>query len=314
MKKTLCFFGKKRKTVQSYRQPVRFFSLFAVHARFYSESAMTLTEYRIQTALFGGPLDLLLHLVRRHEVDVCEISMARITSDFQGFFSSSAHPDYELASDFAVVASTLLEIKSQEVLPRDQPAEIEDTAEATEDGSDLIARLMQYRRYRDAAARLEERGEEWLERYPRLTRHRPTASRDHSEDRIREVELWDLVSALTRIVRIPDVQQTIAIRMDETPMSVFQEKIRERLLTEERVTFSSFFAGEKIQARIVGIFLAILELIRHEGYRALQPVDYDEIWILAPLADAASLIQPPSTHSASAPAPSSVLSQYGGSR
>lgn len=275
---------------------------------------MTLAEYRIETAWFGGPLDLLLHLVRRHEVDVCEISMARIATDFDGFFSTLAHPDFDLASDFAVVASTLLEIKSQEVLPRDQPAETEDQPEATEDSSDLIARLMQYRRYRDAAAQLEERGEEWLERYPRLSRHRPVAGRDHAEDRIREVELWDLVSALTRIVRIPDMQQTIAIRMDETPMAVFQEQIRDRLLTEERVAFSSFFIGEKIQARIVGIFLAILELIRHEGYRALQPVDYDEIWILAPLADASPLANPPASHSAAHSAPASVLSRQGGSR
>jgi len=246
---------------------------------------MTLTEYRLETDLFGGPLDLLLHLVRRHEIDVCEVSMARITNDFDVFFSTHSNPDFELAGDFAVVASTLLEIKSREVLPQEPVAEADEPDDTSEDGSDLVARLMQYRRYCDAAAQLEERGEEWLERYPRLTRHRPTASRDYAEDRIREVELWDLVSALARIVQIPDVQQTIAIRMDETPMSVFQEQIRERLLTEERVAFSCFFAGEKIQARIVSIFLAILELIRHEGYRALQPLDYDEIWILPPPAD-----------------------------
>jgi segregation and condensation protein A len=70
--------------------------------------------------------------------------------------------------------------------------------------------------------------------------------------------------------------------MDETPMSVFQEQIRERIDKEGRVSFSAFFAGEKIQSKIVGIFLAILELIRHEGYRAEQPVDFDEIWILSP--------------------------------
>ncbi|MFM7036125.1 MAG: segregation and condensation protein A [Planctomycetaceae bacterium] len=253
---------------------------------------MTLTEYRLETDLFGGPLDLLLHLVRRHEIDVCEVSMARITNDFDVFFSTHSNPDYELAGDFAVVASTLLEIKSREVLPQEPVAEADEPDDTSEDGSDLVARLMQYRRYCDAAAQLEERGEEWLERYPRLTRHRPTSSRDYAEDRIREVELWDLVSALARIVQIPDVQQTIAIRMDETPMSVFQEQIRERLLTEERVAFSCFFAGEKIQARIVGIFLAILELIRHEGYRALQPLDYDEIWILPPPADFTQVTSP----------------------
>ncbi len=289
LKKTARFFGEKWKTVQSYRSAARFFSIFAGQSRFGFETEMTLTEYRIETELFGGPLDLLLHLVRRQEIDVCEVSMARIATDFDVFFSTHANPDFELAGDFAVVASTLLEIKSREVLPREQIPEAEDPEDTSEDGSDLVARLMQYRHYRDAAAQLEERGEEWLERYPRLTRHRPTASRNYAEDRIREVELWDLVSALARIVHIPDVQQTIAIRMDETPMSVFQEQIRERLLTEERVAFSSFFVGEKVQARIVGIFLAILELIRHEGYRARQPLDYDEIWILAPLADSTEL-------------------------
>jgi segregation and condensation protein A len=244
---------------------------------------MLLSEYRLETPNFGGPLDLLLHLVRRHEVDICEFALAKVIGEFDGWFGTIAHPDYEMAGDFAVVASTLLEIKSQEVLPREHIEETEKPETEEADGSDLVARLMQYRRYRNAAALLEQRGEEWIERYPRLSSHRPSASRDYSEDRIREVELWDLVSALSRIVRIPDVQQTIAIRMDETPMSFFQEQIRDRLLTEERVAFSSFFAGEKIQARIVGIFLAILELIRHEGYRAVQPLDFDEIWILAPV-------------------------------
>jgi segregation and condensation protein A len=243
---------------------------------------MLLSEYRIETPAFGGPLDLLLNLVRRHEVDICEFAMAKVAGDFQSFFSGLTEPDYEFAGDFAVVASTLLELKSQAVLPSDQPEESDPDQPTEEDDSDLVARLMQYRRYRNAAALLEQRGEEWIERYPRLSRHRPAAARDYSEDRIREVELWDLVSALTRIVRIPDVQQTIAIRMDETPMAFFQDQIRERLLAEERVAFSAFFANEKVQARIVGIFLAILELIRHEGYRAVQPLDFDEIWIRPP--------------------------------
>ena len=92
------------------------------------------------------------------------------------------------------------------------------------------------------------------------------------------------MSALSRIVRIPNLEKEIAIRMDETPMSVFQEKIRDRIQIEGRVAFSSFFEGEKIQSRIVGIFLAVLELIRHEGYRSEQPFDFDEIWVLPPRA------------------------------
>ncbi|MDA1230327.1 MAG: segregation/condensation protein A [Planctomycetota bacterium] len=247
---------------------------------------MTLTEYRIDTGLFTGPLDLLLYLVRKTEIDVCAVSLAKITRDFVAYIEVLAFLDFDLIGDFVVVASTLLEIKSNEILPT-QIAVIEDSDEE-DSGSDLIMRLMEYRRYKEASKLLDERASEWLERYPRLSSDRPVVKRDHSEDRIREVELWDLVSALSRIVRMPDIEREFTIRMDETPMSVFQEQIRDRIAAEGRVAFSTFFAGEKIQSRIVGIFLAILELIRHEHYCSEQPIDFGEIWIHAPRKNAAT--------------------------
>jgi len=246
---------------------------------------MMLAEYRVDTGLFAGPVELLLYLVKRQEIDICDLSMSRIADEVATWFEQSSVPDFEVLGDFVVVGSALLEIKSREVLPAEAEAEAAD--EVTEDSdNDLVRRLMQYRRYKEAAKQLEDHAAEWMERYPRLSRHRPAAARDASEDRIREVEIWDLVSALARIVQIPDLQKTIAVRMDETPMSVYQEQIRERILQEGRAAFSSFFTGEKNQSRIVGIFLAILELVRHEGYRAEQPLDFDEIWILSPVARA----------------------------
>ncbi|MEQ9409265.1 MAG: segregation/condensation protein A [Fuerstiella sp.] len=244
---------------------------------------MTLMDFRVDLGQFGGPLDLLLYLVRRQELDICTISLSRITRDFQQFLDVLELLDYDLLGDFVVVASTLLEIKSREVLPKPEEAVEEEVVEET--SSDLIAQLMQYKRYKEAARSLDDRASEWLERYPRLSDDRPDEKRDRSIDRIREVELWDLVSALARIVRLPEVAQETSIRMDETPISVHQDRIRKRLATEESVAFSSFFEGEKLQSRIVGIFQAILELIRHEDYRALQPEMYGEIWVLPPIAD-----------------------------
>ncbi len=241
---------------------------------------MILTDYRIDLNQYAGPLDLLLYLVRRHEVDICTISISRITADFQQYLEVLQLLDFDFIGEFVVVASTLLEIKSREVLPTQQ--EVPDEESEEESSSGLIARLLDYRRYKEAAGLLEDRASEWLERYPRLSSDRPEAPRDRSEDKIREVELWDLVSALSRIVRIPNVDRESCIRMDETPIGVFQERIRTQVLEEGRAAFSSFFDGEKIQSRIAGIFLAILELIRHEEYRAEQPVDFGEIWILPP--------------------------------
>lgn len=241
---------------------------------------MTLTDYRIDADQYGGPLDLLLYLVRRHEVDVCTISLAKITADFQAYIAVLEFLDFDLIGEFVVVASTLLEIKSRELLPVAPEAE-DDTAE-DEGGSDLIGRLLAYRRYKEATRTLEERASDWLERYPRLSSDRPQQQRDRSEDKIRQVELWDLVSALSRVVRIPAADKLGHVRMDETPIGVFQERIRTQVLAEGRAAFSSFFDGEKISSRIAGIFLAILELIRHEDYRAEQPMDFGEIWILPP--------------------------------
>ena len=246
---------------------------------------MTLAEYRVELGRFGGPLDLLVYLVRRHEMDICTISLAKVTRDFQQYLEVLELLDLDLVGDFIVVASTLLEIKSREVLPQPEEVLAEDE-NVDETSSDLIAQLLQYKRYKNAARNLDDRASEWLERYPRLSEDRPDVKRDHSADRIREVELWDLVSALGRIVRIPEVERTTSIRMDETPIAVFQDRIRKRLATEEQVAFSSFFEGEKLQSRIVGIFQAVLELIRHERYRAQQPVMYGEIWVLPPAVSA----------------------------
>ncbi len=241
----------------------------------------TLADYRVELGYFGGPMDLLLYLVRRHELDICQISLTKVTRDFQSFLDVIELLDLELMGDFVVVASTLLEIKSREVLP--QP-EIEEQDEVIEESdSELIGQLLQYKKYKEAAQKLDSRASDWLERYPRLSDDRPDFKRDRSLDRIREVELWDLVSALGRIVKLPDVAEATTMKLDETPISVFQDRIRKQIQLEGRAAFSSFFDGEKFQSRIVGIFQAILELIRHEAYRAEQDSVFSDIWVLPPL-------------------------------
>ena len=243
---------------------------------------MNLSDYKVDTGYFGGPLSLLLHLVRRHELDICRVSLSRLTSEFSDHLEVLKLLDLELIGDFIVVAATLLEIKSREVLPKQEETDDEETLEEDLAGSELIQRLLEYRRYRSAAVQLEDQAAEWLERYPRLSDDRPPKLGERLPDRVRGVEIWDLVSALARLVRIPSVEQT-TIRRDETPLGVHQDRIRQRLLDSERAAFSSFFEGEKNQSRIVGIFQAILELIRHEHYRAVQQGDSGEIWILAPV-------------------------------
>lgn len=241
----------------------------------------TLSDYRVDAGIFGGPMDLLLHLVRRHELDICRISLARITSEFSEQLTVLQLLDLDLIGDFIVVASTLLEIKSREVLPAAEPEAVDEVEEELA-GNELIQRLLEYKRFKNAAGLLDNRAAQWLERYPRLSDDRPETTTTRAPDRVRGVEIWDLVSALVRIVRIPNAVEHTTIRMDETPMAVHQDRIRRQLAGQERAAFSSFFDGERNQSRIVGIFQAVLELIRHEQYRAVQDNSGGEIWILPP--------------------------------
>ena len=241
--------------------------------------------YRVELDIFSGPLDLLLYLVRRNELDILDLPIARITAGFLEYLEVLQLIDLDLAGDFVVMASTLMEIKSRSILP--QPEDEEPAHADAADGprSDLIRQLLQYKKYRDAARALEERAAAWQERYPRLSSDRPGETQSAATDRIRDVELWDLVSALGRILKAQAVESHAKIRYDETPIAVHIERIGRRVLAERRVAFSSFFEGEDDRSRIVGVFLAILELLRHHGYRAEQPLDYGEIWVLPPAED-----------------------------
>ena len=242
---------------------------------------MAVDEYRIELDVYSGPLDLLLYLVRRQEIDIYLVRLAEITDQFLEFLDVLEVLDLDLAGDFAVTASTLLEIKSRLALPQQE----DDDDEVTEDecNSELVRKLLEYKQYRDSAAALSDHAASWQERYPRLSNDRPRQGRDPASDRIREVELWDLVSALSRILKRPDVKIERTIRYDERTIGAWQDRIRERIAEHGHVAFSAFFEGEDLRSRIVGIFLAILELIRHHGYRADQPVEFGEIRILPPL-------------------------------
>ncbi len=243
-------------------------------------------DYRVQLELFSGPMDLLLYLVRRNEVAATALPIARIADQFQEFMKVLEFLDLDLVGEFLVMASTLMEIKSREVLP--QTAQETDAADETEvTHSELISRLLEYKKYKDAATALEQRAVEWQERYPRLHDDRPVIGRDHAADPIREVELWDLVSALSRVLQKKVVEETRSIRYDDTPISTYVEQIGERVRREERVAFTSLFAGTNLRSKIIGLFLAVLELLRHHGFRAEQPIDYGEIFILPPAAEVA---------------------------
>lgn len=241
--------------------------------------------YRVELDLFTGPLDLLLYLVRRDEVDIVDLPIARITQQFHEFLDVLQQLDLDLIGDFVVMASMLVEIKSRSVLPAQEetPEEPLLTGANGDPRSDLIRQLLEYKQFKEAATALEEQALQWQERYPRLSDERPSTGKNPAADRIKEVELWDLVSALGRILKRHDVEANSTIRYDETPIQTYVEQIGAHVRATGGVPFTSLFDEQTIRSKIIGMFLAVLELIRHHNFRCEQSADFEEIHLLPPL-------------------------------
>ena len=233
-------------------------------------------DFRVQLDTFRGPLDLLLYLVRKHEVEVADLPIALITEQYLAHLEVLQTLDVNAVGDFLDVASTLIEIKSQMVLPRG--GEITEPWDDPRDA--LVERLLEYKKYKDAASMLDERSRDWQQHYPRLASDLAPREVNPADQPIREVELWDLVSALGRILRDSQAVRPATIVYDETPIQVYMQRIHRRLVEEQRAAFSEMFAPGMHKSAIVGVFLAILELVRHHSVRTEQNELHGEIWIV----------------------------------
>jgi len=226
--------------------------------------------------MFSGPLDLLWYLVRRHELDVLDIPIALVTEQYLELITVLEVIDVNAVGDFLELATRLMEIKSKQVLPRQE----EEAEEEIEDPRhDMVQRLLEYKKYKDAASMLEDRARDWQQRFSRQVNDLPTSRLDPAEQPIQEVELWDLVSAFARVVRSSESASSPSIRYDDTPIEIYMNRIRERLATESRIAFTSLFEQDMDRSHMVGIFLAILELIRHHHAQVEQDDLFSEIWV-----------------------------------
>ncbi|PQO43779.1 segregation and condensation protein A [Blastopirellula marina] len=234
-------------------------------------------KFKVDIDVYRGPLDLLLYLVRKHEIDIRDIPIAMITEQYVVFLEILQQMDVDAAADFLEMASTLVEIKSKMLLPGVEADEelIDDPREQ------LVERLLEYKRFKDAAGLLDDQGRAWNRRFARLSDDLPPRRIDPAQQPIHEVELWDLVSALTRIVRDNKTVQPTNIVYDDTPIRVYMQRIHQRIVEEESVSFTSMFEGAVHKTVIIGLFLAVLELVRHCGVLAQQPEPHGEIYLTA---------------------------------
>lgn len=269
-------------------------------------------DYQVRLSAFEGPLDLLLFLIRRAEVDIHDIPISEITGQYLRTISGANDLDVEQAGEFLVMAATLVEIKSRMLAPVPEGVDASDPLAPSEAGEDprrdLVRQLLAYQRFRSAADGLDRLRSEYARRWP-ASGHADAPAEDGAprewtpEDLdLGDVHVLDLLEAFERLsaavdfTRLGDHQVT----WDDTPIGLHQDDLIDRLSrsVERRMTLQSVFEGRSRLDRI-GLFLALLELAREQRVRVRQERPEDPIEL--ELRDAPVAPQAPTASSSAAP-------------
>jgi segregation and condensation protein A len=233
-----------------------------------------MADYRVNLDIFAGPLDLLLYLVRKEEVDIYDIPIARITDQYIRYIELLKSFDIDLAGDFLVMAATLMQIKSAMLLPKAQSDQFQDD-DLSDPRRELIRQLLEYKKFKDAANLLNAVADEQKERFPRpgtiVELLKPDAE---PEIDIEQVSIWDLLEAFDLVCKATGTAGDIRSIKDDTPIDLYQIEILHRLQTEGPMTFERIFESRTNRVVMIGLFLALLELIREKLAWVEQASDF----------------------------------------
>jgi segregation and condensation protein A len=253
-----------------------------------------MSEYKVKFEVFEGPLDLLLYLIKKEEVDIYEVNLTKLATQFIEYVDVMRMLDLDIAGEFLVMASTLMYIKSRELLPKDQQVQAEEEEEGEDPRWELIRQLVEYKKFKDAAAELQVRELEMENIFPRkpgkfeVEVDRPAARP--------EVSLFDLINAVNAVLK--------RVNQRDDPRDIFEDKwsVSEKIeqlviLISEKpsLKFSALFEGATNRSEIVCTFLALLELIRMKQLVCVQSEDFGDIEIAKAPPQPATIVGPEPT-------------------
>jgi segregation and condensation protein A len=246
-----------------------------------------MSEYKVQFEVFEGPLDLLLYLIKKEEVDIYAVNLTKLATQFIEYVELMRQFDLEVAGEFLVMASTLMYLKSRELLPVEQQAVVEGEEEEGEDPRwELIRQLVEYKKFKDAAAQLQVLETRQENVYP----HVPAKLEFPAEPASGKPEagIFDLLNAVSGILkRFADKESsTRQIYEDKWTVSEKMELVRGLIAERGAVRFSELFATAANRAEVICTFLALLELIRLKQLACIQTEPFAEIKISSALTPA----------------------------
>jgi segregation and condensation protein A len=225
-------------------------------------------DYRVQTDVYNGPMDLLLYLIRRDEIDIYDIPISRITQQYLQFVDTLKAIDPNVAGEFLVMAAVLMEIKSRLLLPR-PPAEEGQDEDLSDPRMELVRQLLEYKKYKDASLELGAAAQAAAMRWPRLPYH-PAPAEPGIVD-LEEVQIWDLVAVFNKLMAsIGAGAATHDVVFDDTPIALHAADILDQLQAESgELGFEAIFGG-RTKVEMIGLFLALLELMRQKRVKVAQ--------------------------------------------
>jgi segregation and condensation protein A len=266
-----------------------------------------MAEYKVQFEVFEGPLDLLLYLIKKEEVDIYEVNLTKLATQFIEYIDMMRVFDLEVAGEFLVMASTLMYIKSRELLPVDQQVAVEGEDEGEDPRWELIRQLVEYKKFKDAAAQLQTLEARQENIFPRLPGKLDFESAVPATKP--EVGIFDLLAAVNGVLQRFKKREGDAREIFEDKWSVSEkiESILQILSGRGSVRFAELFEAAASRSEVICTFLALLELIRLKQLVCAQPEPFAEIEICR--AVPAATVPPPETPAEAPPVPAENISQ-----
>jgi segregation and condensation protein A len=251
-----------------------------------SESDIPEDLYKVRLENFYGPLDLLLHLVREHELEISTISISTVAEQYIAFIEALKDLDLDIAGEFLFTASTLMVIKSRNLLPPEVDEDEDDFGEEIEEdpGFELIQRLLEYKQYKDRSILMAELSKIRAKRFSR-PRIRFDEALDDEDDDLVQLDIWEIVSHWARISSEIQHQDRTTILYTDIPIETFMESILSRITSGERVSFKALLKGSRDRGVVIGNFLAILELGKQRQITLAQSDDGGDILLGEPDAE-----------------------------
>jgi segregation and condensation protein A len=267
-----------------------------------------LEAYPVKLENFEGPLDLLLHLIKKHELNIYDIPIALITAQYLDYLNLMEELNLDVAGEFLVMAATLIHIKSRMLLPRPAPEQEDDEEDPREA---LVRRLIEHQKFKAAAEMLHEketvRSAQWMRPEGAIA---PIASGQDREPEL-EVDLFSLITAFRAVVQRAKQRPKVVVPGEQIPIEARIDQLLDRLSETDACGFEDLFSDVAGRGDMIVTFLALLEMIRLKLVRVFQSGNFGEIRVYkrARPADAPRPIGDVSTHPHPAPGQAPVPTQ-----